>query len=267
MSKIEILMVPDLRSSVVKAVHLLEARCDVGLLLLDFPETLEIKLSKLADYETSYEELITMIRRERILPEPLESWTYLAEPILRALPRLRLVRPELEIRCHVPAEAPFSYSEDSLEIARLAYRAKATGKIDAEEWRHTIKRVLDRTRRFFDEAVSRILLGTPDHDAVCLAGLDAFRLKQRIGKYRRNVVVKTVEPFYHRTPLETLYSLLSGGDLSDDRLSTLALAYVEYLYQYVIRSRHRDEAYNRWVAEKNLRPKQATGSAQQMLDY
>jgi hypothetical protein len=39
-------------------------------------------------------------------------------------------------------------------------------------------------------------------------------------------------------------------EVSDEELSMLALAHVEYIYRYVLRSRDRDEAHNRWVHEK-----------------
>ncbi len=249
MARVEVLLIPDLRRSVEKAIRFLESKSVLDLLLLDFPQTLERSVSKLAEYEISYEEFIRRIRRERTLPEPLESWTYLAEPILRVLPRLKLTKPELEVRCYTPAEAPFSYSEDALKIARLAYRAKATGKLDASHWKNTIMMILTRTRTYFEKAVTNVLLRARGRDVICFAGLDAFRLKRRIAEYLDRVTVRSIEPLYHRTPLEILLSCASRGDVNDDQVSMLALAHVEYLYEYVLRSRDRDEAHDRWVKQ------------------
>jgi len=39
-------------------------------------------------------------------------------------------------------------------------------------------------------------------------------------------------------------------EVSDEELPMLALPHVEYIYRYVLRSRDRDEAHNRWVQEK-----------------
>jgi len=122
--RVEIILVADLRSSAIKAVGLLHSRPDLDV-LLDFPETLEHEVNKLAGYQITYEQLIRTIREKRILPEPLESWTYTAEPILRALPRLRLMRSELEIHCYTSAESPFCAMESANRIARLAFRVKA----------------------------------------------------------------------------------------------------------------------------------------------
>jgi len=252
MARIEIILVPDLRSSGVKAADLLQRGTDFDVLLLDFPETLRTKINDLAEYDINYEELISTIRRERILPEPLESWTYLAEPILRALPRLRLLRPELEICCYTPAQAPFSAVERATEIARLAFRVRATGRIETDEWRNVLTTSLTRSREFFDVEVSKLVLEARGREAVCLAGLDAFRLKRRIAEYWDLATLRSTQSLYYRTPLEVLLSLLSRGGISDERLSMLALAHVEYVYRYVLASRDRDEAYNRWVKEKVL---------------
>lgn len=48
------------------------------------------------------------------------------------------MRPELEIRCYMPAEAPFSALESATEIARLVYRVRATGKVETDQWRDAI---------------------------------------------------------------------------------------------------------------------------------
>ena len=97
MADIEIILVPELRRSAVKAVSLLQDMSGLEVILLDLPETLEKEIGKLAAYEMTHEELVRKIRQERLLPEPLENWTYLTEPVLRALPRLKLMRPELEV--------------------------------------------------------------------------------------------------------------------------------------------------------------------------
>jgi hypothetical protein len=210
------------------------------------------EIGKLADYDTSYEKLIRKIRQERIILEPLETWTYLAEPILRALPRLRLMRPELEICCYSPAEAPFSALEGATRIARLALRVKATGKVEKDRWRSAITSLLDRNRELLAVEVSKLLLKARGRDTVCLAGLNAFRLKRRIAEHWASTIVRSVEPYYYRTPLEVLLFLLSRGQVADEQLSTLAQAHVEYIYKYILRSRDRDEAYNKWVTERIL---------------
>jgi len=249
-SRLEIILVPDLRSSAINAVRLLHGKTDLEVLLLDFPETLEHEVNRLAEYEITYEQLIRTIKQERILPEPLESWTYTAEPILRALPRLRLMRPELEIRCYTPGESPFSALESATRIARLTFRVRATGKVDSDEWRDAIGSSLTRSREWLDLEVSRLALRGRGREAACLAGLNAFRLKRRIAEYWDVATVRSAESVYYRTPLEVLLALSSRHEISDEQLSMLALAHVEYVYRYVLRSRDRDEAHNRWIQEK-----------------
>jgi hypothetical protein len=249
-SRVEIILVPDLRSSAINAVGLLHSRSGLDALLLDFPETLEDEVNKLAEYRISYEELIRTIREKRILPEPLESWTYTAEPILRALPRLSLMRPELEICCYTPAKSPFLALESATKIARLTFRVRATGKVETDEWRNAIASSLTRSRESLDLEGSLLALRARGRNAACLAGLNALRLKQRITQYWDVATVKCAEPLYYRAPLEVLLSLFSRREVSDEQLSMLALAHVEYIYRYVLRSRDRDEAHNRWVQEK-----------------
>jgi hypothetical protein len=197
-SRVEIILIPDLRSSAINAVGLLHSRTDLEVLLLDFPEMLEDEVNRLAEYRITYGELIRTIREKRILPEPLESWTYTAEPILRALPRLRLMRPELEIRCYTPAESPFSAMESASRTARLAFRVGATGKVETDEWREAVAGSLTRNRESLDLEVSKLALRASGRDAACLAGPNAFRLKQRITQYWDVATVKCAEPLYYR---------------------------------------------------------------------
>jgi len=249
-SRVEIILVPDLRSSAINAVGLLHSRPDLDVLLLDFPETLGHEVNKLAEYQITYEQLIRTIREKRILPEPLESWTYTAEPILRALPRLRLMRPELEICCYTPAESPFLALESATKIARLTFRVRATGKVETDQWRDATTNSLTRSRELLNLEVSKLALRARGRAAECLAGLNAFRLKHRISRYWDVATVRSAEPLYYRTPLEVLLSVSSRREVSDEKLSMLALTHVEYIYRYVLRSRDRDEAHNRWVQEK-----------------
>ena len=250
MADIEIILVPELRRSAVKAVSLLQDMSGLEVILLDLPETLEKEIGKLAAYEITYEELIRKIRQERLLPEPLESWTYLTEPVLRALPRLKLMRPELEVSCYTSSEAPFFAIENATKIARLAFRARATGRVKIDDWRSAITASLDRNQEVFDEEVSKLILRARGRDAACLAGLEAFRLKRRVAQHWDSATARSAEPFYHRTPLEMLLHLFSRGEVSDEQLSTLALAHVEYVYKYVLSSRDRDEAHSKWVKER-----------------
>jgi len=249
-SRVDIILIPDLRGSAINAVDLLHSRSDLEALLLDFPETLEDEVNRLAEYRITYGELMRTIKEKRILPEPLESWTYTAEPILRALPRLRLMRPELEICCYTPAKSPFLAVETATKIARLTFRVRATGKVGTDEWRDAIASSLTRSRESLDLEVSLLALRARGRNAVCLAGLNAFHLKRRIAEYWDVATVKCAEPLYYRTPLEVLLSLFSRREVSDEQLSMLALAHVEYVYRYVLASRDRDEAHKRWVQEK-----------------
>jgi len=171
---------------------------------------------KLAEYQITYEQLIRTVRERRILPEPLESWTYTAEPILKALPRLKLMRPELEICCYTPAESPFSAMEDATKVARLAFRVKATGKVETDNWRDAIAGSLTLRRQLLDLEVSKLALRGRGRDAACLAGLNAFRLKSGIAEYWDVATVRSAEPFYYRTPLEVLLSLFSRREVPDE---------------------------------------------------
>ena len=128
------------------------------------------------------------------------------------------MRPELEIRCYKPAELPFSVLESATKIARLAFRVRATGKVETDEWRDAIASSLTRSRESLDLEFSLLALRARGQDTACLAGL--------------------------------LLSLFFRREISDEQLSMLALAHVEYVYRYVLASRDRDEAHSRWVQEK-----------------
>jgi hypothetical protein len=143
------------------------------------------------------------------------------------------MRPEVEVVCYTPAETPFSAMESSTRIARLAFRVRATGKVETDEWRDAISSSLTPSRESLDLEGSKLALRARGRDAACLTGLNAFHLKQRIAEYWDIANVRSAEPFYYRSPLEVLLSLFSRREISDEQLSMLPSAHVEYVYACV----------------------------------
>jgi hypothetical protein len=99
---------------------------------------------------------------------------------------------------------------------------------------------------------------------LCLSGLNAKDLRSRVEGGFREIRVKCVENFYHFTPLEILQSRLSK--ISEVEIQELLKLHLEYINQYILKSRNRDIAHYLWVADKVpwLRSKVTTCQIEQM---
>lgn len=250
MSSMEILITPDLRSSASKAAAHIEHNYGFETLLIDFPRSLHKHIKRLAEGELSQRELMREARERELIPEPIGGWAYTAEPILRTLPRLKLLRPELEIHCYRDSDAVFRASEIAVEVARLTLRALAAGKIEAELWRDLAKRSIESEDAAFRAEARYIREVAAGSHSSCLSGLGGRHLKETLQDHWDRIRLLYVEKAYHRTPLEILRSKLARHDLMDGEVEALARAHAEYVGRYILTSRDRDEAYLRWVEEK-----------------
>ena len=83
MSEIDVLIVPSLRNSSVKAADLLISS-DYDVVFLNFPSNLQSLISEYVLSGITLQELISKIKLMKFIPDPAASWLYLNEPILEA---------------------------------------------------------------------------------------------------------------------------------------------------------------------------------------
>ena len=245
---IEILAAPSLRTSWKKmAAHLEKVSYDR--LFLNFPQNLEGIITELSEGKLSYEDFIENIEEERLVPEPVGSWAYTAEPILRSLEELKLRNPLLKIHCYREVDYDRLSAKVASDIAALTLRTSITGKVDVERWKETVKERIERkSAALKDEA--NFIHEMASHFSACSSGLDGELLKQYLSEKGEKVNLINMEELYHPTPLETLEGRLAREELPDEEVIKLVREHVKYIRDYILMSKNRDQAYYQWAYDK-----------------
>jgi len=245
---IEILVAPSLRISWIKMVaHLKKANYDR--LFLNFPQNLEHLVTKLSQGRLAYEDFIDKVREEKLVPEPMGSWMYTAEPVLKSLKELKSWKVILKIHCYKDVEHNQLSAKIAGDIAALTLQTSLTEKVNVEEWKGTVVEGMERKQEAL-RAEADFIHERASNYSVCVSGFDEKSLKRRLIEDGEEVSLTNLEEFYYPTPLETLEERLMEGDLPDEEVRELVRDHVEYVRNYVLRSRNRDQAYYQWVYDK-----------------
>jgi len=252
---IEILAAPNLRTSYMKMVkHLRELSYDS--LLLNFPENLEPLVRELVENKLSYKAFIKEVRKQKLVPEPIDGWRYTAEPLLKSLEDLKLRRHKMECYCYKDTNYTLISADVASKIAQLTLRASITRKIDVEDWKNILKGGMKHKREALEKEVDSIHEKS-SNECSCASGLDGEQLEQCLIERGRRVKLTNIEEFYHPMPLEILEERLAKGDVPDEEAEELIMDHLEYIKNYILTSKNRDQAYYQWVYDKvpSLRPK------------
>lgn len=243
---IRILAAPGLRTSWTKlATQLKDTPCDK--LFLNFSNDLEELVEELSKDRLSYEEFIEEVREGKLVPEPVGSWAYTAEPILRSLTELRYQRPLLKIHCYRDVFYDGLSAKIAGEIAALTLRTAITGRVNVERWREIVREGVEYKRDALREEANFIHRKASAR-SICTSGLDGESLKKHLMEEGEEVRLTNVEEFYCLTPLETLEVRLAEGDPPDEEVKRLVKDHVEYIRNYILMGENRDQAYYRWVS-------------------
>ena len=122
MSRINVLIVPNLRTSSSKAAEILRSS-SYRMVFLNFPSNLQSLISEYASGHLTLQNLIRKIESLRLIPEPISSWLYLNEPLLEALSSLR--KP-VNVYCYGDVDYCHILAETSAKIARLTLKVSIT---------------------------------------------------------------------------------------------------------------------------------------------
>lgn len=246
--KVEIVAAPNLRISRMKVSRYLK-ETNYDTLLLDFPRNLENLTRELAGGELSYESFIEEVKERQLMPEPIESWTYTAEPLLRSLPKLKSRRPELELYCYEDVNYTKTFSKIATKITQLTLRANITGKIDIEEWKDALREEVDYRWEALNEEAN-LICEIAGQESICTSGLDGEELKQRLIEKGCQINLVKIEESYCPTPLEILKGKLAKGDVENEEAERLVKKHLKYVKRYILTSKTRDQAYFRWVYDE-----------------
>jgi hypothetical protein len=134
-------------------------------------------------------------------------------------------------------------------MAALTLQTSLTENVSVEKWKGLVMEGIERKRGAL-RAEADFIHERASQYSVCLSGLDGESLKQRLIEDGEEVNLTNIEGFYYPTPLETLEDRLTEGDLPDEELRELVMGHVEYVRNYVLSSRNRDQAYYLWVYDK-----------------
>ncbi|MBS7650218.1 hypothetical protein KEJ35_02510 [Candidatus Bathyarchaeota archaeon] len=245
----KILIVPNLKTSSVKASRVIQSEEYVEKIFLPEPERLEPYIKTYGKERISYEDFVGRVRDSRLIPEPLGSWLYTFEPILMGISQLLRRNKALEIICYKDAEDLERASRFSSEIALLTYRSNVSGRINIDDWIYTISEYMVSSEDMLLREAQRIIAMAGDSGNIVLSGLGGKELK-RLLSGSLNIQLECVEKFYHFTPIEILQTVVVRGDIDRCYIESLVRCHLEYVNRYVLRSWNRDVAYYRWVYDK-----------------
>jgi hypothetical protein len=258
-SSIDLLVTPKLVTSTLKALdHIRLKGEDYDTLLLNFPEEIEHKVRELAYKQISQREFLEYIESNEIIPEPITSWKYTAQPIIEALPELKNKFPYIKIRCYGGVETEASSMDISHTLARLTLRTIITSNVNQNSWRDIISQSLRVNARVIGENSERIRLKS-GAASVCLTDMTPSYLRKTQRDPGTRLRYIFVEKPYHFTPLSILERKMALWQLSDSELENLVLLHVEYVRKYIYRFRNRDRAHYEWALDKVTWPKLGLG--------
>jgi hypothetical protein len=195
---IEVLVAPSLRLSWMKMVAYLK-RAKYDRLFLNFSRNLEHLVTELSEGRLAFEDFSEKIVEEKLVPEPVGSWMYTAEPVLKSLKKLKA---KSKIHCYRDVQYDQLSARIAGDMAALTLQTSLTENVKVEKWKSLVIERIERKSGalrveadFIHERASQYSL--------CVSGFDGKSLKQRLIENEEEVNLTNIEQFYYPTPLET----------------------------------------------------------------
>ncbi|MCC6013723.1 MAG: hypothetical protein LM593_05090 [Candidatus Verstraetearchaeota archaeon] len=234
MKKIDIIIVPNLRSSYEKlSEFILNSNYDV--IFLNFPRFLNSLIRDFSLNKITYDELINKI--SKIIPEYINSWLYINEPIIKILNKVNS-----EVYCYL--EEFDKIMENSIKIATLTLRSRITNKINIKEWLEVLK----ESGTDIESIVEFINIKSYGK-SLCVVGLSPWKLAKRLRELGFDVKIKSIERIYYLKPLEILSILLEKGKFNEKLAEELIKEHIRFIYDFVITHENIDKAYFSWISQ------------------
>ncbi|MEM2464178.1 MAG: hypothetical protein QXL85_00995 [Candidatus Bathyarchaeia archaeon] len=244
----------NLRAAYERAATLLKS-VDFDILYLHAPRELNWLVDELA-LGAPYEQFMETVQKISNLRESLNSWEYRFKPILLTIRGLRLRKPSLKIICYRSIFSENLSVKDAEDVAKLILRTNVTGRVDVEEWRNVVSRIINNISSSVNEESDYIFktwikIGE-GRKTVCLSDYPAREIIKRMRKFGIKAFLRYVFTPYCFMPLEVLIRefIITDKrklDISDERVTTLARMHVEFVREYILTSDNYDEAYFKWL--------------------
>jgi len=244
MARIDVLIVPGLRSSAAKAARIL-ADFGYDVIFLNLPMNLQPLISDYTSGSISLRELISKVEKLRLIPESITSWLYLNEPLLKILGR---IDKPIRAHCYVDADYYHMLIEASVRIARLTFKVNVTDRIDVDEWIGVLKKHI---RPEAAEQEAEFISLKAGGDSICITGLSGWRIAKILREFGHEVKVRSAERQYLFKPLEILEALMESGNLTRKVAEELIREHARFIRDYVLTSQSLDKAYYSWINTRN----------------
>jgi len=245
MAEICILMVPSLRSSMEKAASLI-VEFDYDVVFLNFPYNLQSIVSRYTAGQMILNHFLAIIKTQHLIPEPVNSWLYLNQPLLERLPTLGN---KAKIFCYRDVDNFHLSMETASKIASLTLKVNVTERIDVEEWIKTIKQPINHNLTSLE---AEFIGSRAEGKSLCIAGLSGWKLADHIRKFSHKVSVRCIEKQYIMKPLETLELLLENRKLTRQKAEQLIKEHATFIRDYVLNTKNIDEAYFSWIKRHKI---------------
>lgn len=243
--KIKIITAPNLKLPNIKISEYIVEVGGYDTILLNLYEELEEEVRLLVNGKIGFEEFMNNISRNKIIPQPVESWFYPIEPIIRALQRVKKAK-NLEIHCYRDLNCGRKLHEISTEILILTAKSKIFKKINFKDWKRILELRIMLKRKMLEIEANKVhsrIKGL----SLCIAGLYGRKLGEILSKMGRKVEIEEVMEEYYLTPLEELEVKLERGFIDDDEIERYVKEHLKYIENYVLNSENIDEAYFKWL--------------------
>ncbi|MGQ9543325.1 MAG: hypothetical protein ACUVTM_04465 [Candidatus Bathyarchaeia archaeon] len=249
-SSLKIIMVPNLKSSSIKAVRMIQAEAHIERVFLPEPKKLESHIRAYVKGGITYRDFIGRVKDLKLVPEPLNCWLYTFEPILMGLSQVSGQNRSLDIICYRDTADLEMDSRFTSEITLLTYRTNVSGRINVDDWISLISEFALSRRESLSKEARCIVTRAGYSGNMVLSGLGGKELKRMLTRAFDNVQIQCAERIYYFTPMEVLQSKLARGTVNREEVEELVRCHLEYVNRYVLRSWNRDFAYYSWVNDK-----------------
>ncbi|MCX8175620.1 MAG: hypothetical protein N3E48_00085 [Candidatus Bathyarchaeota archaeon] len=249
--KLLIVGFPKLRKSYVKVGSWIKS-IRYKALFLEFPRLLTDAVRSLGE-GLPYNYVLSEVKKQGLIPEPVGSWEYYAEPILKSIPQAKQNNPNMDIYCYRSSAYEKFSADMAVKITLLTLRSIITGKVDVREWKKILIEELRFSFKALEEEVEYITEVAKNYDAnVCLSGLAAKNIENLTRKEGFDVEVKYFDTPYYYTPLEVLRNKLKeeleeGRENPDHVFENLIKQHIYYIKNYILLSINPDDAYDKWL--------------------
>ncbi|MGP3667685.1 MAG: hypothetical protein ACKD6N_05645 [Candidatus Bathyarchaeota archaeon] len=233
-------------------------------LFLEFPKLLTDAVRSLGE-GLPYNYVLSEVKKQGLIPEPVGSWEYYAEPILKSIPQAKQSNPNMDIYCYRSSAYEKFSADMAVKITLLTLRSIITGKVEVKEWRKILIEELKFSFKALEEEVEYITDVAKNYDVnVCLGGLAVKNIENFTRKAGFDVEVKYIDTPYHYTPLEVLRNRLKeeleeGKENPDHVLENLIKQHIYYIKNYILLSMNPDDAYDKWFKAEAKKLEEVAG--------